>query len=334
MQPPDFWYGSARSPWPGMLVPAAYVYDCAARLERAFTIPHRLPVPVVCVGNLVAGGAGKTPTAIAVAERLIGLGVSVHFLSRGYGRRASHPVRVEPFHTAADVGDEALLLARMAPTWVGADRRITAMRAVAEGAAAIVMDDGFQNRELVQDLSLIVVDGAVGLGNGRVLPAGPLRERPQRAIARAHGIVVVGDDRTEIGARLASLAPRALPVFHARLVPGDRNESWHTRRVVAFAGIARPEKLFTSLKEAGCDVVATQAFSDHHRFRTSELVALRQRARELDATLVTTEKDRARLSASDAERIAVFAVRLEWRDPPALDAWLATVVAQAVRSDV
>jgi tetraacyldisaccharide 4'-kinase len=329
MRPPDFWYGAGFSPWPALLGPAALAYDAAARLERALATPKAVPAPVLCVGNLVAGGAGKTPTALAIAELLIKHGAAVHFLTRGYGRSATAPERVESYHRADDVGDEALLLARTAPTWVGADRRITAIRAVSEGASVLVMDDGFQNPELAKDLSLIVVDGEVGFGNGRILPAGPLRERPARALRRAQGVLIIGDDRTGVGPWLLGLAARALPLFHARLVPADSAQALRGRRLFAFSGIARPAKFFTSLREGGCDVVGTKAFPDHHRFRSGELDGLRARARAAGATLVTTEKDRVRLSDDDAKGIAVFAVALAWRDPRAVEAWLAPLLAKA-----
>ena len=334
MRPPDFWYGGRRSLWPGLLAPVGAAYDAAARLERALTTPVHMSVPVVCIGNLVAGGAGKTPTAIAVAELLMKRGASVHFLTRGYGRQATNPERVEPHHSAEDVGDEALLLARIAPTWVGADRRITAMRAVADGASVLVMDDGFQNAEIAKDLSLIVVDGAVGLGNRRLLPAGPLREWPARALARAHAILIIGEDRTGVGPWLAGLAPRALPLFHARLTAADETPALRGKRLFVFAGIARPEKFFMSLREAGGELAGTQAFPDHHRFRKSELDALRVQARKMGAVLVTTEKDRARLSEEEAKEILVFAVRLVWRDAAAVDAWLAPILAKVANSGV
>lgn len=331
MQPPEFWYGRRRTPWPVLLAPAALVYDTLARLQRAFTETKTIPVPVVCIGNLVAGGAGKTPTAIAIAELLAEQGAAVHFLLRGYGRQATAPERVAEYHSADDVGDEALLLARTAPTWVGAERGITAIRAVSEGATHLVMDDGFQNMDIEKDLSLIVVDGDVGIGNGRVLPAGPLRERPHRALRRAHGILVIGEDRTGIGPRLAGLAPRTLPLFHARLEPPEEARALRGCRMVAFAGIARPEKFFASLRDAGVDIVDTQGFPDHHRFRKSELDGLRRRAQEANAALVTTEKDWVRLSEEDREGIVAFPVRLVWRDPAAVAAWLKPVLETSKR---
>ncbi len=316
MRPPDFWFSSPGL-WSALLAPAACAYDMVSRARRALVPPYRAAVPVICVGNLVAGGAGKTPVVLALADMLSRRGLAVHLLTRGYGGREIGPLRVDAMrHTADDVGDEALLLTRAAPTWVGADRAASARAAVAAGAKNLVMDDGFQNPGLAKDLSLLVVDGESGLGNGRLLPAGPLRETPHAALARAHGLLVMGP-----GDPLSTTLPR----FRARLVPHAAVE-FRGLRVVAFAGIARPTKFFASLREAGAEVVGEEPFPDHHRFRKSELDALRLRARELGAQLVTTEKDHARLAADERDGIAVLPVALAWEDPATLETWLAPVL--------
>jgi tetraacyldisaccharide 4'-kinase len=273
-------------------------------------------MPVICVGNLVAGGAGKTPTAIALAHLLGAQDRKVHMLTRGYGGQLSGPVAVDlEHHTARDVGDEALLLARAAPTWVGADRRVIAHCAAEAGATLAIMDDGFQNPSLRKDISLIVVDGEVGLGNGRVMPAGPLREDPKRALARADAIVVMGEDRVGVAARLGAMAGRALPIFGARLAPRAETASLAERRVYAFAGIARPEKFFASLRAAGCEIVGMKAFPDHYTFRNGDVAALKTAAKAVGAQLVTTEKDFVRLSRDDAVDIEVFAVAVLFDAP-------------------
>ncbi len=318
-----------------MLTPLALLYDSVSRLNGWMTTPMPSPVPVLCVGNVVAGGAGKTPTAISLARELSARGVAVHFLTRGYGGRLSGPLLVDlARHTAADVGDEALLLARVAPTWIGADRRITAQRAAETGAALVIMDDGFQNPNLRKDLSLLVIDGAVGLGNGRVIPAGPLREDPARALARANAVLIMGEDTCGIAARISSLAPRGLPLLAARLEPDASAAKLAGKRIFAFAGIARPEKFFASLRAAGCEIVGTRAFPDHHPFRTSELAALGDAARAAGATLVTTEKDRVRMSDEQAAAIEVFAVHAAWRDSGALADVLAPIEAKAAHGKI
>jgi tetraacyldisaccharide 4'-kinase len=314
MKAPGFWYHE-NSLAAALLSPVAAVYELAGRIDRSRVRPAKAGAPVICIGNLVAGGAGKTPTALAVADLLSDR--SVAFLSRGYGGRLAGPVRVAPdFHSAADVGDEALLLARRAVTWVARDRPAGAAAAVANGAAAIVMDDGFQNPSLVKDLSILVVDGETGFGNGHLIPAGPLREPIDAGMARADAVVLVGDDAA--GAR--GRVPAGTPVFTARIVPTARDLSG--ARVVAFAGIARPEKFFATLEAIGCDVVARHALADHHLFAASELARLRADAEGAGARLVTTEKDAVRLPPDMRDEAATLPVALAWDDRDAAAAFV------------
>ena len=314
MRAPDFWADDGALA--RLLAPLGTGYNLAGRLRRALAHPASVGIPVVCVGNLVAGGAGKTPVALALIEALGARGCKVQCLTRGYGGRVSGPHRVDPARdTAARVGDEALLLARAAPTWVARDR--------AAGAEVIVMDDGFQNPSLAKDLSLVVIDGAYGFGNGRVMPAGPLRETVPGGLARAEAVVVLGPERRDLAARLDG-GPALLT---ARLAPRPGSERLAGRMVLAFAGIGRPEKFFATLADLGAKVVETRAFPDHHAYAPAEIESLRARAAALDACAVTTEKDAVRLSPELREGIEVLAVAVEWREPEALDALLARVCA-------
>ena len=335
MQAPSFWYSKEASASAILLAPLAALYDAAGRLNRWMTTPMPAPMPVICVGNLVAGGAGKTPTAIALALLLTAEGHKVHMLTRGYGGRLSGPVAVDPLHhTAGDVGDEALLLARATPTWIGADRRVIAHRAGDAGATVAIMDDGFQNPSLKKTVSLVVVDGEVGLGNGRIMPAGPLREDPSRALTRADAIVVMGEDRLGLGAALRAMMSHPLPDFSASLRATPAAPSFVGERVFAFAGIARPEKFFASLRAAGCDIVGMKAFPDHYSFRKSDLAALRSAARAAGAKLVTTEKDHVRLSGDEAADIAVFAVAATFDDPAAIQSFLSSHLVKAAHARI
>lgn len=315
MRAPDFW--AEGGALPALLAPLGSGYELAGRLRRALAHPVEVPVPVVCVGNLVAGGAGKTPLALALLEALAARGA--HCLSRGYGGRASGPLRVDPErHDAAHVGDEALLLAKRAPAWVARDRVAGARAAVAAGAGAIVMDDGFQNPHLAKDLSLLVVDGAYGFGNARVMPAGPLRERVAAGLARADAVVVLGPDARGLGQGLAG----RLPVLHARLAPRPDGARLKGRKVLAFAGIGRPEKFFAMLGSLGAHVVESRAFPDHHRYRRAEVEDALARAEARGAVAVTTEKDAVRLPPELRNRVEVLAVTVEWQQPAALEALL------------
>lgn len=324
MRAPEFWQ-PGHSVLPGLLTPLSLLYDAGGRLRRAVVRPERLPIPVVCVGNLVAGGAGKTPTAMAIGAALAAKGRAVHFLSRGYGGSLAGPVRVDPAnHSALEVGDEPLLLAAQAPAWVARDRVEGGRAAVDAGAEVIVMDDGFQNPALHKDISLIVIDAGYGLGNGHVLPAGPLREPPAVGLRRADAVVYIADT----GAAAARTQPAALDgctVLHARLEPGLEGFGLVDSAVVAFAGIGQPKKFFDTLRGVGCRIVASHAFADHHVYRADEIMALVEEATAADARLVTTAKDAVRLPAEARHMAEVLSVTLQFEDLAALDRILAPV---------
>ena len=314
--PPRFWAHDGVLPRLLSPLSALVARSTARRVARP---GWRAPVPVLCCGNAGVGGAGKTTLVLDLVRRLQSRGVAVHCLTRGYGGRTSGVVQVNPaIHGAALVGDEPLLLAAAAPTWVSADRAAGASAAVAAGAGMLVMDDGLQNPGLVQDLALLVVDGASGFGNGRVLPAGPLREPVAAAAARCQAAVLVGPDAA--GARAA--LPRDMPVLTAQLKP---DQSLRGRRVLAFAGIARPSKFFQMLHDTGAEVAATIGFPDHHRFTVPELDGLFHRATALGAEPATTPKDAVRLSPGPRARVLVVGVSLAWDDPTGIEALLDTL---------
>ncbi len=321
MKAPGFWTRGEGGMAAALLAPAAWAYGTGAAIRDCFaTAPWRAGVPVVCAGNVTVGGGGKTPTAIAIAERLGARGRKPHFLTRGYGGRLSGPSRVEPDrHGAADVGDEALLLAARAPTWMGADRAATARLAIAAGADVLVMDDGLQNNTLARDLGLLVVDGGFGLGNGRLLPAGPLREPLTRAVRRVGAVVIIGDDETDLRQQLSGELSADIPVLAAVVEP-DAAAELAGVRVLAFAGIARPEKFFATLAAIGADIAERVEFADHHRYAAAEIAELTRRAAGLGARLVTTEKDWVRLDADTRANVAQLPIRLRWQDDAALDA--------------
>ena len=309
MRAPEFWRHDGLPA--RLLSPLGLAWHGAGVLLRAVATPWQAPVPVICVGNLVAGGAGKTPVVLSLLQLLTERGLKPMALTRGYGGSTVGPLRVDPVrHDAAKVGDEALLLAAAAPTWVARDRIDGAKEAVEDGAGAIVMDDGFQNAGLKKDLSLLVVDAAYGFGNGRVMPAGPLRETVASGLARADAVVLIGDgnlDRKLFG---------SLPVLRARLEP--RDTSLAGQRVFAFAGIGRPEKFFQTLRALGAEVAGSEAFADHQPYDDAALARLRRAAAAAHARLVTTAKDAARLGPLLAPDVAVLDVDLQWDDKDAL----------------
>lgn len=316
MRAPDFWRRDGW--WPRLLAPLGCLYALAGRRRRLRAEGFAAALPVICVGNIVAGGAGKTPVCIAIAQRLTELGKQPHFLTRGYGGTEAGPRLVDPLrHPASRVGDEALLLAAHAPTWVARHRPDGAVAAAQMGADIVIMDDGFQNGSLRQDLALVVVDGGYGFGNGRIIPAGPCREDVAEGMARARAMVLIGDDATN-----AAALAGGKPVLRARLQPGPEAAELMGTRVVAFAGIGRPEKFFDSLRQAGAELVESHAFADHHPYERAEIEHLRQRALHLGGQLWTTTKDAVRLPPEARSSIRVLTVSLGWEDTASIDALL------------
>jgi tetraacyldisaccharide 4'-kinase len=320
MHPPRFWQAGAEPP--RLLAPIARVtgWVTARRVARPGWVAG---VPVICCGNVTVGGAGKTTVALDLGARLSAQGMgaqgqAVHFLTRGYGGSARGMTRVDSGATAAQVGDEPLLLAAVAPTWVSADRAAAARCALAAGADVLIMDDGLQNPTLQKTLSLLVIDGRTGFGNGHMLPAGPLRESVAAAAGRCGAAIVVGADQH--GA--IPMLPPGLLVLRARLVAGPGARALAGQKVLAFAGIASPDKFFNTLIEAGAEPIQRVAFADHHPYRPHEITALLQQAARAGLRPVTTAKDAVRLPPALRAQVHVADVTLQWDDTDALMALL------------
>jgi tetraacyldisaccharide 4'-kinase len=312
---PAFWTKRKPTLFARLLHPVGSLYGrTTARRMRG--PGERAGAPTICVGNFVAGGAGKTPAALALGRMLVGNGRRVAFLSRGYGGAE----RVEPLmvdanaHTAAIVGDEPLLLAKVAPCWVGTDRLRSARSAVESGANALVLDDGLQNPALVKDLAFAVVDGETGFGNGLCVPAGPLRAPVSAQLPFVRALIVLGGEETALSA-IARSAP-GKPLIRASLEPDALAAApLIGREVVAFAGIARPEKFYATLRRVGAQIVKTRDFADHHLYTPREIEALIEEAGRRNALLATTEKDLVRLSARHARAVVTLPVTLRFEEP-------------------
>jgi tetraacyldisaccharide 4'-kinase len=333
MREPAFWY--RPSSWMSrLLMPLGAIYGLVAghRLRRE---GFDAGIPVICVGNYHVGGAGKTPAVLALSRVLRDLNETPIVLSRGYGGQLRGPIRVDSErHLAADVGDEPLMLARKVPVVVARDRIAGVALARSQGASVILMDDGFQNPAIAKDTSLIVIDSDRGLGNGLVFPAGPLRAPLSPQFARTDALIVVGGG-VGAGTVAAAIAARGRPVLSAHLKADAASvASLGGKRVLAFAGIGDPGRFFRTLRTSGVEIVLQRAFADHHPFSETEIATLVAQAKRDALTLVTTEKDLARLHHRQslpclAQRIVPFAVTLEFDDVAGLRKWLADRLFQA-----
>lgn len=333
MREPAFWY---RPPsWMSLLLaPVGAVYG-AVTARRMMREGASAGLPVLCVGNYHVGGAGKTPATLALVKLLREMGEQPFVVSRGYGGSLQGPVRVDPAaHTAADVGDEPLMMASTVPVIVSRDRVTGAALARAQGASVVLLDDGFQNPALAKDASLIVIDAARGVGNGCVFPAGPLRAPLEPQISRTDALIVIGQGNAadDIAARVAK---RGAPVLRAHLAPDRASVAkLHGQRVFAFAGIGDPARFFATLRANGVDVIEERVFADHHPFTPDEIERLGADAAAKSLTLVTTEKDMARIRSDArlktyADRIAAFAVTLAFDDETMLRNFVAARLAKA-----
>lgn len=330
MRPPEFWNireGRESAPMIRTLLrPLGAIYAWFGRRRHSQTVPLDPGVPVICVGNATLGGTGKTPVAIYLLKSLRRMGVNAHALTRGYGGQLKGPIPVTPRHTSEDVGDEPLLIARAGPVWVAAARDEGAVAAVSEGADTIIMDDGHQNPLLQKTLSLLVVDGEVGFGNGCVFPAGPLREPLSDALDRTDAVILMKPDPNyEIDEHLADQLSGQV-VIPAYLAPKAQPPSG---RLYAFAGIGRPNKFFDQLRRLGADLVEEIPFADHHRFSDTEIEGLFVLASEYDAALITTEKDHVRLPSGYRRGIHAFPVEVRFEDELTLRRLLHPIINRA-----
>ena len=317
MRPPLFWYRD-KSLLSFLLAPLGAIY-AAATARRVRQVPkHKATVSVICIGNINAGGTGKTPTAIALTQRLIEMGQTPHIVSRGYGGALTGPVLVSPAkHEANDVGDEPLLLAEFAATWVSKDRAAGVKAAEDAGASVILLDDGFQNPSVFKDISIVTVDAVKGFGNGCTLPAGPLREPAKRGLARADAMLVIGPKHARKA--FQPTLPSSCARLDGQLDALPTGMPWQGQRVLAFAGIGHPEKFFATLKGLGADVVRGEALNDHQPFTEALLTRLETEARTRGLNLVTTEKDAVRLPDAFRAKVSVLPVRLSVTDWSPLD---------------
>ena len=315
MKTPDFWHDKDKL-WGKVLDPLGDFYNFGGNIVRRFAgKPYKSPVPVICVGNAIAGGTGKTPVAMALGKLLLGRGIKVHYLSRGYGGKEKGPLQVDPGrHTAKDVGDEPLLLSDLAPTWIARKRPAGCKAAVEAGAELIIMDDGFQNPSLIKDLSLLVIDGEYGFGNGRMIPAGPLREPALTALKRADAVIMIGKQTVDI----PNFPIPNLPIIKAIIKADPEAEKLADVRVIGFAGIGRPAKFFKTLRATDCDLRDGYVFGDHYHYKKHNIKMLKDQAEKTD-------------SPEDQAGVTVLNIALEWEKEKAILSLLKPLVPKRKR---
>ena len=332
---PSFWYpkpDDAELPLKAKLLrPLSWLYALGFKVHQGISKTQTVEIPVICIGNLSAGGTGKTPTCLSFSRTLkeAGLTNAPYFLMRGYGGGERGPLVVNiNKHTAWDVGDESLILARTAPTVISADRVLGAELARSNGADMIIMDDGLQNPGIHKDIKIIVVNGEMGFGNGQVMPLGPLREPLESGLKKADAFFLIGEDKT--GAR--DILPEGVPVFEAALEADKDALPPKGQKYLAFAGLGYPQKFFDFLsKDLGYEIVATEAFADHCPYERKDIQDLRAKAKAMDAQLITTEKDYLRLPMGYKEDISTLPVSMCFKDEDGLKAFLQDALNQRVQ---
>ncbi|MBR5482780.1 MAG: tetraacyldisaccharide 4'-kinase [Alphaproteobacteria bacterium] len=305
MRTPRYWKNKNLISF--LLLPLGSVYAGLTALRIKIKKPQKVEKPVICIGNLTAGGTGKTPTAVTIAQIVKELGYNPMFVSRGYGGKLCGVMVDKDKHTPQDVGDEPLLLAREADVSINSNRVKAAQKAIENGADVLIMDDGFQNPGLNKDISFLVFDGGVGVGNAFPVPAGPLRENFENGLKRANAAIIIGEDKTDLKEKLGDM-----PVFYGKMKPSVLPEN--CGKFIAFAGIGRPEKFYNSLQELGANVSKTFDFPDHHFYSEKELKELIDMAWKEDADLITTAKDFVKIPQELQHHFKVLEIEIEWQN--------------------
>ena len=307
---PRFWYKKNDTIISNSLYPLSLLFRLGTKIRAILSTRKNSALPVICIGNIVVGGAGKTPVAIKMGELLKKNGYNPHFVSKGYGGIESSNILVKEWHSAKSVGDESLLLSEVAPTWIGKDRNKSFILAKEYGANCIIMDDGFQNPTLQKDFSIVIINGEQGFGNKRVIPSGPLRESISRGISRANLIIVIGEISNDVKEKI----PNTVPIIYGQFRISKDNKIYKNQKITAFAGIAYPDKFYNSLEEEGAILEKKISYPDHHIFDENDMLHLAEIANLTKSVLVTTKKDFVRIPKPYRSLVSTLDGAIEFED--------------------
>ena len=321
MKTPKFW-SNKNSIISILLIPLSFLWQLASILNTKKK--HKFLIPIIKIGNVVAGGAGKTPTVISLAQKLINSGIKVHIILKGYKSTAKNSIQVNTkIHTYREVGDEALICAKIAPTWVGKNRAISITKAIHERAELVILDDGLQDPSIIANLNILVFNGYQGIGNGRIIPSGPMREKFSQAISKSHLAIIIDQDIRNIKA----LIDGKIPVLAANLKIEDKYfYNFKNKKVTAFCGIGYPEKFYKTLENIGCQITYTKSFPDHYVYSRKDIQNLLKKSQELNSLLITTEKDHIKIMEDYKNRIYFFPISIEFNDYKTLDKFLLSMI--------
>ncbi len=328
LKAPKFWYLKKDTYLSSSLFPLSLLFRLGTKLRSLFSKEKQSELPIICIGNIVVGGAGKTPVSLKIGQMLIEAGYSPHFVSKGYAGLEKNNTLIESWHSPKKVGDESILLAEVAPTWVGVDRNRSFNLAKDKGADCIVMDDGFQNPTIKKDFSIIVINGEQEFGNKRVIPSGPLRESINRGLTRTNLIIVIGKISNEIKEKI----PSHIPIIYSSFAINNENKTFKGQKILAFAGIAYPEKFFNSLRDQGAKLVKEIIYPDHHIYDENDLLNLAEIANKTQSILVTTKKDFVRIPKSYRSLVNTLEGKIEFEDENLLLEILSNVVENKINA--
>ena len=326
LKAPKFWYQKKDTYLSNSFYPLSLLFRFGTKIRNLVSTKQNTKLPIICVGNIVVGGAGKTPVALKIGKLLIKAGYNPHFISRGYSGTIKSSTLVQSWHSAKSVGDESILLSEIAPTWIGGDRINSANLAHQNGSDCLILDDGFQNPNIQKDFSIIVINATQEFGNKRVMPSGPLRESIKRGLSRTHLVIVIGNTSEKIKKTI----PVNIPIIEAKFQINKENKIFKGQNITAFAGIAYPEKFFQSLEEQGAKIVKKLSYPDHYIYNENDLLSLAEIANKTKSILVSTKKDYIRIPKSYRSLINTLEGEIIFNDEDSLVKMLSKVIENKI----